>query len=59
MEKIGTMQAALNTINANPCSWFDSAAFPDFNEEQMDAARRAWNAAVYAAAMAIAHPKAA
>ena len=47
------MQKALNTLNANPCTAWDPAMFPSFNEEQLEAARRAWHAAIYAAAIAM------
>lgn len=46
------MQKALEILNANPCTAWDPAIFPRFNEEELRAAQRSWHAAIYAAALA-------
>lgn len=44
---------ALNVMNANPCTAWDSQIFPNLSNLELDAARVAWHAAIYAAALAI------
>lgn len=54
MEALGTTQDVLNRINANPCSAFDPTSFVGYNDDEIAAMRRAWDAAIFAAALAIA-----
>ena len=49
-----TTQEALNAMNANPCTAWDPEMFgAGWSGEQVEAARKAWHAAIYAAAIAI------
>lgn len=50
------LQNVLNRINANPCTAWDPTAFPGLGEVELEAARRAWHAAIYAAAIALTSP---
>jgi len=51
-----TTQQALNKLNANPCTAWDQSLFIGFSSEQIEAAKRAWHAALYAAAIAFSTP---